>query len=426
MGKPTGFLEYDREVSKAVKPHERIKNFNEFHTPLSRDHQQEQAARCMECGVPFCQSGMTLMGMTSGCPLHNLVPEWNDLVYTGNWKQAYNRLKKTNNFPEFTGREGAVGILIGGVLLVLWSGILRRQMTVFRDPIRYLGKAPAWLIAGIWESYLVFTGGWLVGKVGHLAGEYLVSGVPETLLSLIFVLAALGGSHHVQARGRLAQISWGVAAWLGGILLLLAAVQNSPSLEMVWGDQHLETTGFDWKRSVKSIGKYVAYGSGIGLMTWLTVQVRDSKEKRRKEGLAPAIGQLSLWFLTGAVLLTVNFGTDATTMNTCPILEVMAGVELPGGFLRRVDLIFLSILLFSLVFLLGSIFFYSSYVADRIHISIGRLPSAILCFLLGTTAQKQWNWSRQYPRMLSRVYLPVCLMMTVCAAWARRKSYGKR
>ena len=104
MGKPTGFLEYDREVSKAVKPHERIKNFNEFHTPLSRDHQQEQAARCMECGEPFCLSGMTLMGMTSGCPLHNLVPEWNDLVYTGNWKQAYNRLKKTNNFPEFTGR----------------------------------------------------------------------------------------------------------------------------------------------------------------------------------------------------------------------------------------------------------------------------------------------------------------------------------
>lgn len=226
--------------------------------------------------------------------------------------------------------------------------------------------------------------------------------------------------------GGLAQISWGVAAWLGGILLLLAAVQNSTSLEMVWGDQHLETTGFDWKRSVKSIGKYVAYGSGIGLMTWLTVQVRDSKEKRRKEGLAPAIGQLSLWFLTGAVLLTVNFGTDATTMNTCPILEVMAGVELPGGFLRRVDLIFLSILLFSLAFLLGSIFFYSSYVADRIHISIGRLPSAILCFLLGTTAQEQWNWSRQYPRMLSRIYLPVCLMMTVCAAWARRKSYGKR
>ena len=104
MGKPTGFLEYEREVSRAVKPSERIKNFNEFHIPLSKEKQQEQGARCMECGVPFCQSGMLLMGMTSGCPLHNLIPEWNDLVYTGNWKQAYNRLRKTNNFPEFTGR----------------------------------------------------------------------------------------------------------------------------------------------------------------------------------------------------------------------------------------------------------------------------------------------------------------------------------
>ena len=104
MGKPTGFMEYERETSKAVQPKQRIKNFNEFHEHLSMEKQRLQGARCMECGVPFCQSGMTLCGMTSGCPLHNLVPEWNDLVYTGNWEQAYNRLKKTNNFPEFTSR----------------------------------------------------------------------------------------------------------------------------------------------------------------------------------------------------------------------------------------------------------------------------------------------------------------------------------
>ncbi len=104
MGKTTGFLEYDRETSKAVSPKARIKNFNEFHTPLSEAEQRKQGARCMECGVPFCQSGMMIKGMTSGCPLNNLVPEWNDLVYTGNWKQAFNRLKRTNSFPEFTSR----------------------------------------------------------------------------------------------------------------------------------------------------------------------------------------------------------------------------------------------------------------------------------------------------------------------------------
>ncbi|MCI9137987.1 MAG: glutamate synthase subunit beta [Lachnospiraceae bacterium] len=104
MGKPTGFMDYERQTAKAVTPGERIRNFQEFHTPLSKEEQQKQGARCMACGVPFCQSGMEIMGMTSGCPLHNLVPEWNDLVYTGNWEQAYNRLTKTNNFPEFTSR----------------------------------------------------------------------------------------------------------------------------------------------------------------------------------------------------------------------------------------------------------------------------------------------------------------------------------
>ena len=104
MGKPTGFMEYERQVSVAEEPKERIKHFNEFHMHLPKEKQQLQGARCMECGVPFCQAGMDLCGMTSGCPLHNLVPEWNDLVYTGNWQQAYNRLKKTNNFPEFTSR----------------------------------------------------------------------------------------------------------------------------------------------------------------------------------------------------------------------------------------------------------------------------------------------------------------------------------
>ena len=104
MGKPTGFMDYERKTSRAQEPKERISHFHEFHQPLSREEQQKQGARCMECGVPFCQAGMMIEGMASGCPLHNLIPEWNDLVYSGNWEQAYHRLKKTNNFPEFTSR----------------------------------------------------------------------------------------------------------------------------------------------------------------------------------------------------------------------------------------------------------------------------------------------------------------------------------
>ena len=85
-----------------IPPLERIKNFEEFKMPLSGEEQQIQGARCMECGVPFCQAGMMIGGMASGCPLHNLVPETNDLVYRGKWRQAYERLSKTHSFPEFT------------------------------------------------------------------------------------------------------------------------------------------------------------------------------------------------------------------------------------------------------------------------------------------------------------------------------------
>lgn len=104
MGKPTGFLEYDRRESEALSVLERIKNFNEFHKPLSENEQKCQAARCMECGVPFCQSGMMIGGMMSGCPLNNLIPEWNDLLYRGAWELAYKRLRLTSSFPEFTCR----------------------------------------------------------------------------------------------------------------------------------------------------------------------------------------------------------------------------------------------------------------------------------------------------------------------------------
>ena len=104
MGKPTGFLEYQRQTNAGEGPLERAAHYREFHVRLDREARRRQGARCMECGVPFCQSGAVLNGMVSGCPLHNLIPEWNDLIYQGNFKRALGRLLKTNNFPEFTGR----------------------------------------------------------------------------------------------------------------------------------------------------------------------------------------------------------------------------------------------------------------------------------------------------------------------------------
>jgi glutamate synthase (NADPH/NADH) small chain len=104
MDKRTGFIDHQRELPGDLPPQERILHWKEFHRPFPEDKLRIQGARCMECGVPFCHTGKLLNGMASGCPINNLIPEWNELVSKGLWQQALERLLKTNNFPEFTGR----------------------------------------------------------------------------------------------------------------------------------------------------------------------------------------------------------------------------------------------------------------------------------------------------------------------------------
>ncbi len=120
MGKPTGFLEYSRELPLDRPALERVKDWNEFHNPTDPKALATQASRCMDCGTPWCHTGVLFAGMASGCPIHNLIPEWNDLIYRGLWREALERLHKTNNFPDFTGRvcpapcEGACTVGLNG------------------------------------------------------------------------------------------------------------------------------------------------------------------------------------------------------------------------------------------------------------------------------------------------------------------------
>jgi glutamate synthase (NADPH/NADH) small chain len=136
MGKPTGFLEYRRLAAPDRQPLERVKDWDEFHTFLAIEQQERQGARCMNCGIPFCHSGVLINSAASGCPIHNLIPEWNDLIYHGRWQEAWQRLMKTNNFPEFTGRvcpapcEGACTV-----------GINEPQVTIKANECAIIDKA---------------------------------------------------------------------------------------------------------------------------------------------------------------------------------------------------------------------------------------------------------------------------------------------
>ena len=143
MGKPTGFIDYKRELPPDRQPLERIKDWNEFHEHFSDEQQRLQGARCMDCGIPFCHTGLLIKGAASGCPINNLIPEWNDLIFRGSWKEAWERLRKTNNFPEFTGRvcpapcEGACTV-----------GISEPQVTIKNNEVYIIDKAWAegWVV----------------------------------------------------------------------------------------------------------------------------------------------------------------------------------------------------------------------------------------------------------------------------------------
>jgi glutamate synthase (NADPH/NADH) small chain len=120
MGKPTGFMEFEREQPHVRPPLERIKDWSEAHPGYEEATLRDQAARCMDCGIPYCHAGELVNGLALGCPVNNVIPEWNDLVYRGQWREAIIRLHKTNNFPEFTGRvcpapcEGSCTVGISG------------------------------------------------------------------------------------------------------------------------------------------------------------------------------------------------------------------------------------------------------------------------------------------------------------------------
>jgi glutamate synthase (NADPH) small chain len=174
MGKATGFLEYKRVNPKKRDPEERIKDWNELRLPQDLEVVKTQGARCMNCGVPFCHGGVLLNGMASGCPLHNLIPEWNELIYKGQWEEAYKRLTRTSPFPEFTSRvcpapcEGACT-----------EGYIMESVAINSLEYEIIEKA--------------FAEGWVKPKKGKATGKKIaVVGSGPSGLSTAYYLNAVG------------------------------------------------------------------------------------------------------------------------------------------------------------------------------------------------------------------------------------------
>ena len=200
MGKPTGFMEFTRVIPTDRTPASRINDWEEFHDHMPEEALQEQGARCMDCGVPFCHTGQLIGGMAAGCPVNNLIPEWNDMVYQGHWREALERLHKTNNFPEFTGRvcpapcEGSCvlginepAVTIKNIEVTIIDKAFEEGWVIPEPPLKRTGKKVA--VVGSGPSGLAAAA--QLNQAGHLVtvferadriGGLLMYGIPNMKL----------------------------------------------------------------------------------------------------------------------------------------------------------------------------------------------------------------------------------------------------
>lgn len=320
------------------------------------------------------------------------------------------------------GRNGVISTVLGALILCIWIFFLLRQVHVYRFPEKYWGRLMGRVIGFGYEAYLILTGSWLVGKISGLLSEYVIQGVPVWILSGIFVLAALGGSQEIQARGRFAQAVWPLAAGFLGLLLILSAFQGEPELLIQESGRSVWNSG-DGMEIIRGTGWYLAAFLGAGLLPFLLVQTESGKN--HAGSLFFTVGRMALWTAGILLILQSVFGSRGAEDLPYPIMDLMAGVNLPGGFLRRVDLLFLTVVLFCLLFTLGSIFFYSKYILERVQLPSGRAPAAVLSFLLGNVSFGSWSLAEEYPFLLLWIFLPFFLVLGVCTAFVRRRSHGK-
>ena len=300
-----------------------------------------------------------------------------------------------------SGRTGLCSILLGTIFLCVWVFFLLRQVHVYRYPEKYWGRGMSRIIAGIYQIYLILTASWMIAQISEIITEYFVQGISVW-------------------RGRFAETAWPVVCLLVGGMFFLAAFQIEPEMWKAAEDSYSIWRLEEGKEILWGMGWFLTMFLGASLIPFLVIQV--APKGGHAGSLFRTIGRIGLWQGAIVLILLGTFGKNGAKALKYPMLDLMAGVRLPGGFIRRIDLIFLTIILFALIFSLGSLFFYSKYIWQRVGLCRGRGIAVILSFLLGTSPFGRNVFTAEYPRLMLCIFLPFFLILTVCNAFLRRKS----
>lgn len=322
------------------------------------------------------------------------------------------------------GRAGILGAFLGYGALVIYFFFLVRNASAFQHLSVIFGGIVKWVVYLIYGSFLVLTGGFLLERIGYICNLYLLPDVNgEFLKFLILAVALLGMGGDIQKRGRMGEAAFPWVFWGFILLLILAAVH----MQVPDGSRMPELDGASW---VLWGYRYFAVGCTAGLYPLACARTEGRGSQMWELGKAWLI--LTLMVAAAALILLGTYGYGGVKTMELPVLSLMAGTTLPGGFLDRFDIIWMAILLFSLLFSLGSLLFYSVRLAvagsmvrqeKEKNMSRGSLiVSALLMWIV--SAVRYGNGigiAEIYMRLLECFYAPLFVIITPLAGWGHRR-----
>lgn len=315
------------------------------------------------------------------------------------------------------GADGVMGVLLVLPLLTLYVIFLIRLNGIYENPDRHMGKA-LWLLTGVFFlTYTVLSGAYLLTVLGEIVPRYLVTGADGRFLAFLSVtVCGLGTFQGMQKRGRMAEVSGGVV--VGGILLLYLLsvsqgdVTNFPQLVK-------NEIPIHWKNVLYSgYGVFCAF-SGIGLLPLILHKVE-------RPGSAALPVRKAIWVLggllcTGLILLQGAFGAARVRQESYPILPLMAGANLPGDILGRFDVIWMGILLFGLLFTIGSLQYYGTHILKSMHLEGARWWVAVLMLLFSWVWFPGMTLKESYPWLLQHIFCPGFLAAAAVMWFCQRR-----
>lgn len=324
---------------------------------------------------------------------------------------------------EVQGWEGILAVLLAEILLCGWLFFMKRQTGIYREWDRYWGKWMSRLLVLVYQSFLLLTGIWLLRNVSELISTYMIQGIAFWLVSGIFLFASLSIRKDPEVRGRFAETAWPVLGCILGILFLAALFQGLRGMwakGMVLDSMLPLDISLSWPEVWNDIGVILVILAGTGLFPFAEIQ-QDGVDKKNLFIFRMA-GKLMIWLSVAILLLYLYFGSNGTEALRYPMLDLMTAVKLPGGFLRRLDLFFLTVLLFGLLFSMSSLCFYSGYLWEKVKAPIGRWPLAILVFILANVERVSAYIEQEYQRIICYIYLPFFFAVLLCQWFLRRKN----